>query len=831
MRINIPKKVLHIVVLLGMAALLLVLVIGYLFLYSFGNAQEIEAFDAILISLLEPVGNASLTIILSLIPAILGISYPVIIQTIMRLQDTYNSSYIVQKFREDKDHVRFVFLLKFSAGFVLLSAIYSSVLIITIVIIQTGMLLVVFFRFLEKILTFLDGEKLSMWIINQYPTPAIDVNDSIKRDYIENFMFPNWNIVMDFFEYSAEKDNGDMNYYIRSNFIIPSLNRFKEINVNIESGVELPEFVYNRFNKFLIKYSESNGLYVLYRPTFFCGQIYYSSILKFEEENIHRRTFLNIWKGLVVLMINNKHSELYLYWQDAHYFSDSMGPSIEHDENFKPKIESLRKRKYFEQRQRNLVQFHTVLCAYAFYKSQYGLLSKFWGYTKSLPERHPLIISSVNEIFTVFEDFGSHNFFSEKVLLRYWFDDVDFEEIGKNKDVSFFVRIYSALLFLKLWNQKCDETEGWMLPFPNIPIEQNKKIYLKDRVKSFSWSISWLFDNKNDALDSLDLIKVTTNIQRINIKNYSIQLNDLIDNRYSTVLLNEPIDDEALNEVPLFASKELEKVYNDFKRIAGQDVLKEERDAASDAIRDMHGLYHFSKREAFLSNSGVSYVDFDKSITFETLRRYRAHIFLKFRKNSFKSFKIEFGQQFEAIDRLQLTDGFVIVIFNTNIQFLINYYNLEILEAQDSESHDYTYKGFKVFVVHGSNDEVSEALYVLNESHLPMIKHEQDPVSVTSGLEKSRWEKMTRFNEDLGLYFSYTDYALKNESDLEIWNQKPRDYDESDPRIKLDIDFIAYCWFNKNVQMIEIIVTNEFNERQEKINELENIKPFHELVT
>ena len=103
------------------------------------------------------IDNPMFKIVLAFVPAILGIAYPLIIQTVSKLNEQYNSTHIINQFKKEILHKLFYWNLIISVALTILCFVMSLGVFI-VAFISVVSLISLFFPYLNLLLKYQNGQ-------------------------------------------------------------------------------------------------------------------------------------------------------------------------------------------------------------------------------------------------------------------------------------------------------------------------------------------------------------------------------------------------------------------------------------------------------------------------------------------------------------------------------------------------------------------------------------------------------------------------------------------------------------------------------------------------
>jgi len=773
------------------------------------------------VALQHYIGNPWMKIVLAFMPALIGIAYPLIVQTVSRLDEKYNSSHIVAQFKKEPLHNYFILNLKISVILTLLTFIFS-VTIFFLAFLSLCSLLYLFFKYLMRLLEYQNSNDLFQHLLSR-------INFDSKQE--KNKILDLWSPIVDIYKYSIVVQDKYLEGEIRYNYFYKV---FHFITTNDQKDKELIKFP-TQIN---------NGCYDII-STYLnnLNPDYYSSIEAFvgssffphayddeQKQFLHEDTLHAIWRNIILLVEHESNDKILRFWAFIHQYTDFdlKIPYAKFDDNYDETKESIDTRKKIERYRKTMIQFSTVLGAYLMYKRNFKSLHQVWNFTQSQPPRYTLMPLSMNQIFGYYFTFLATYMDESDIPLKYWFKDLDFDEMNGRTDVKFMVRKYACLLFLRQWI--IDSSYGKdPLSFPSIPATANERDYWLNRLDFFKSLVEkHLADEKLMKNLGLEIItkKYCESKHQPFPLDYIDEFKKRIEQNDAIALLEAELEEEKITKLDDYTIDLIGKTYQSFQRVAGPEVKENNRDSISDTMQAMRGSRILFDKKTFLSedDSGTTILFYDEILAQDINDKYFSHISVKFYLNAKIRYSVPHSQMFDAIDKLDLKeDQHVIVAFKINFSYLREYQNVPIIDGEGELN--YTYKSIPIYSFNKCHPSASKALYILNRNDLPMIKHKDySEIEGLPNAAKQRWESMESIRDELKLY-RRTQELNKSVDLRNEYIENGKTEEEVKNKVEVDIDFIGNCWFKKGVKIVEIKESDKFQEGGIK-DQLSNIKPF-----
>lgn len=811
------------------------------------------------------IDNSMFKIVLTFIPGMLSLAYPLIIQSIGKLNDQYSSSHITNQFKKEKLHKYFLWNLRLSVlltifGFTL------SVLIFIIAFISIISLLIIFFLYLRILLKYQSGQDLFELYLKKlefdckrikvdsmnnervvdYFKPInkvlnlityfikkswLSINNFIIKRYIsrkKSKILKYWHSMIDLYIYSIKNKNRRLETDIRELFLYKAFNFIKNCDQREKEEVEFPPAMYNSMYDIISAYIKNDEPDYYQNYELFVAKVFYSeSFSEKPEQYIHPNSMAAIWRNLILLIEHQQNDKIIEYWKWAHqYFSWELKiPESEFNSAWEQTEESLKKQKQVRQHRDTFIQFHILIGAYLLYKKNYIALRKIWFFTQSQPPIYYLFPQTPGEIFNYFSRYLYYEL-SDSDLLIFSFKSLDYYEFNNERSVRSVVAEYLVLLFMRLY----------LLPqyyygmdalshTPPIPINQQAKMRMGESMNIFIKKLENINSNMT-LLKNLDLDKITKELcKERNIKcplEYVTEYRDNLKSDFNTTVENAPLDKNKTSSLESKAVASIKSVHNDLLRIKGKDVGKLDRDFMSNHLQTIRGTSILLDREAFIEDPTIHNLNADSIIGEIISKNYYNHFAVKISQQKKKlSLIVKNGELFSAITKLNPSEDYSIINFGINLEYFRSYKDVLITEPTGNE--DFRFSSLPIYNFNGW-PHVGNKLYLIKNEFLPMIKHKDyTEIDNLPPENKGYWKSLTKIDESLKIYSKFTEMNDEPKR-KEYYIKQGKREEELKNKIEITIDFIGYCWFNKETEVIELNESSLFKEGG-IINEIDDIKP------
>lgn len=563
------------------------------------------------------------TLAVTILAALIGLSLPMIMQIVQRLDQKYSSILIANRFREELWYRCYRRLVWVSIGFSLFlpfapkSPIDCWILNHSAHLLTWGCL----------IFTLWSLNRVSNLIV-EYETPnkllgrIAEKSDNIYNDA------KRFNVFFDFMKFSMIA--GDNELYLKCNAIFGECVGLLRGNKNGQEFV-YPEYVYKAVSESLLVCQKNYDSMLL--PSL--NSPYLPMTIYFDDTGqtlMSQPTYLNLWKNLLQLASSNKEDWIKGYWVYANqYASYTLDNKRRKSEN-----------EIYEQHFRQFVQLHHVFLAYILAHNKIDLIKWTFRYTNSSLEQYLLIAKDFHSIL----EYGTELLDLFGVIIietRYTFYQEEGIRTGSYIQ-SWIMRyyVYSLLYQFNRWQHKeivsnplnfhsviSDEKEGKMML---EIIECLRNILLKEQ-KYF-----------NDLGIPEKLIhKVEEYFESIISK-----ISDKIEEYVSQVA----VDEDQIQKGKLLLNDGIKSNLSAFSVFTGRELSKFEPENFTGKISLSTSKYNYSLAQTSFLNNMVP------SLCFGIMRQVNEKYVRCILSNPAKKrYKIDFDEVEDALDALKVNES------------------------------------------------------------------------------------------------------------------------------------------------------------------------------
>lgn len=609
------------------------------------------------------------TLCIPIVAAILGIAFPIIIQTISQIDTKYNSVRLDQRFRKESLYkqlwisliIAIVALLyknflfypwKYEDGFFNWLMSNSSNII---VLLSTLYLIAILFSVVNLIIRYSDNKDLFHRILKRTKK-----KEKINKDDIQD--------LTELVKYILPKDDND------------TLRAFYKLLYEYTSGKSKNGI------KQVFEYDEWFYKTILSLHETICKESIHSSsiinendiikILIPESSNsiISDKTYFVLWRALQQQLIHNKTEWVYNYWSFAHqHIWLGLKPIwAEYDYSTKGILSILNKVEVEirEAQINRFKEFHLVLIGYILYLKKYSLIKQITSYSQSEPYQFPLVPSTLVDIVKAFE------MLSNKALEQSWYFEQYYPFIGikgvnSTNIPAAWSMSYLSLLLFRLNSFEAKYMASYLDPWelPAIPEKLNEKSALLSTTEQMIRFV----EEWNQKENLLVLEELGWNIKDDDIdplKKLNVYLGELkeaiIEKRKVLSSSKEKLDKFNRRTKEIIENNAV--VYTDVLDKCSHDFTNLDKDIINSSLSQK------MEKETLSDDQTYTHINYDEVMALIMMDEFIHLYSLSFYKHKKRHYTINSEEMFSALDRLigDKRDDYAIINFGIYLDFYLD---------------------------------------------------------------------------------------------------------------------------------------------------------------
>ncbi|MFT3995299.1 MAG: hypothetical protein QM660_13380 [Dysgonomonas sp.] len=674
--------------------------------------------------------NIKLELIIIAVPfivAILGITFPMLLQTISRIDDKYNSTRIVETFNLEERSIWFKRLLIISIIIYFVSCITLTILLLVqsklpglntclfwLSIISVIILIIFLFLYAGLISEYYIPLRLKKRLSKSYDSlqKKLDANNS-ESENINGLRLVFFKAISELFYFSLKKQDEELikelySFYAEYILKIQMRNRDQIVSYDNDFYTMLFEAteIISSTKKKTISYANGNTLLQLLMDNN-CNT------------TISEATYESIWRTLNQQLRFDRNDLIMSYWTYAHQYPQYFLQEIYLDRRYiNNEFVTLNQDTVDKQNKKreDFFEFHYAFGGLILSEGKYKLLKHIVEYTNQQPPKYILVPSSLSEVikkFILYSNDYMRPFYFES---KYSFPNTS--NINQNGIVVMWIQKYLAVLFLRQYI--IPQTYGknpLNLPSPPETFEDmNRWIENLNILKGY---IKETLDNK-ELLHELELPMTSDNWfaeQKVSSPYEFIDV--VIDEtklKYKQRKGEQEIDVDKKKEFKNITKEIIVNSINEVKSIFSENRFNQE------IIYPLSlNLYRVEDKAAFTFEQDMGYMNFDSAPAMSVGMNYKYKSTFTFNYFIKSTYVLEQKNIFHGIDHLKLEGSkHVILCFGVNLDYYKDY--LEII-ALKKIGEKYYYKTIEVINLDYNMLGLENDSYIIIEKNgLPRVQ-------------------------------------------------------------------------------------------------------------
>lgn len=654
--------------------------------------------------------NTTYSGLLSILSALFGFSYPLVIGCIERIDSKFGSTKLSERFLRECSYKCFNILLVINLAMAILSPLliewcaHAHAKIImgvqeggTILMISSALFL------FSRIISYYNIDKLQKRILDDYNT-AERKQDKVK----EEEYFIQWIDLSGELLKSADDKLVQSVYEVLSNYI------GRVYKKDSTKALEFDPYYYDgisRINEFLSK-GETRPISVNNTNSILTSLILIDSV-------VSETTYRYLWQNLKIQLFYDKDEWIMEYWKSAsekiRLFMNTtyISPYNQKGEPDTKQIENKKKQR------EEFLEFHIMLCSMLLQQKKYELLEQMLSFTQIEPPSYPLVPSTFREILDVFNSVN-HNISINPAYYESRYRMPKMHGITEGK-IAGAANCYLALLAYRIYAIRWNYGHEFVLNTGALPNTLSELASLGNNLKRFKYWIERIrddqellqvvgirsldeeIDNKAQLYDREDFLRPD-----LLVSNMQYEIHKKMEN----LKITSPLNDEKV------ASEKKELTYNIRRAMEGYEDLLKKRFEQEKYLDLNSSISEPFLNTAFSGNSDVNHFNIAGSMSSSMLENFR-NLFASafFLKHSNTDYKLSSDDLFEAIDKLALNKQHYIIAFGIYFDYYVG--TVEGLEKESA--HKYTYNKIRILSLDCSTEYFSQMLYIMEYEDLPFL--------------------------------------------------------------------------------------------------------------
>lgn len=529
-----------------------------------------------------------------------------------------------------------------------------------------------------------------------------------------------------------------------------------------------------------------------------------------QQTIISDKTYQYMWLGLRQAVLYNNSEAIKAYWEKAHQYAnfalDRIHPEYDKDFNIVNK-EALDQQKTIKEK---FVEFHYALGGLLLYHKMYDTLEYIMSWTNQQPPKYILVPSTMSEVINMymqiaFKD-GSRGF----MYYESHYPFIGVRGVNASDIIRFWIKKYMVVLFLRQYTLNTYYIYEDTLQMPRVPESMSEK---------YAWNNE--LDVLKDLLQKLCEDKGTLNVlgfQHMSDKQWFVEKDkptpsELIESFKAQI----EYDMERTRKEQSISKTKLEEFYTATLSILCPVFTQYESFFGNSSITENYnkihiiGSHQIMDKQAFVDDQEICHANADSIVAEHASFEFRQLALNIFMYMQSRRYILKEQDIWTAINNLSYDkNDFVIFSIGNNL----NYLKLKESKLQNTNG-EWSYNGIPIFDIHHSmNDLVSQSLWIIRKSDVPYLVFNK--ISNEDDISKY---KLSEIDEQYHIFASIVDVYATPTIKKELEDRKILD---AETKAVVCVDFNAEIRCKRTAKVIQLRIYSQFGNK-EQANSVEDV--------
>lgn len=529
-----------------------------------------------------------------------------------------------------------------------------------------------------------------------------------------------------------------------------------------------------------------------------------------QQTIISDKTYQYMWLGLRQAVLYNNSEAIKAYWEKAHQYANFALDRIhpEYDKGFNVvNKEALGQQKTIKEK---FVEFHYALGGLLLYHKMYDTLEYIMSWTNQQPPKYILVPSTMSEVINMymqiaFKD-GSRGF----MYYESHYPFIGVRGVNASDIIRFWIKKYMAVLFLRQYTLHSYYIYEDTLQMPRVPESMSEK---------YAWNNE--LDVLKDLLQKLCEDKGTLNVlgfQHMNDKQWFVEKDkptpsELIESFKAQI----EYDMERTRKEQSISKTKLEEFYTATLSILCPVFTQYESFFGNSSITENYnkihiiGSHQIMDKQAFVDDQEICHANADSIVAEHASFEFRQLALNIFMYMQSRRYILKEQDIWTAINNLSYDkNDFVIFSIGNNL----NYLKLKESKLQNTNG-EWSYNGISIVDIHhGINDLVSQSLWIIRRSDLPYLVFNK--ISNEEAIHKYQ---LCEIDEKYHIFASIVDVYATPTIKKELEDRKILD---AETKAVVCVDFNAEVRCKKTAKAIQLKIYSQFGGK-EQAHDISNV--------
>ena len=529
-----------------------------------------------------------------------------------------------------------------------------------------------------------------------------------------------------------------------------------------------------------------------------------------QQTIISDKTYQYMWLGLRQAVLYNNSEAIKAYWEKAHQYAnfalDRIHPEYDKDFNIVNK-EALDQQKTIKE---NFVEFHYALGGLLLYHKMYDTLEYIMSWTNQQPPKYILVPSTMSEVINMYMQIAFKDGIRGFMYYESHYPFIGVRGVNASDIIRFWIKKYMAVLFLRQYTLHSHYIYEDTLQLPRVPESMSEK---------YAWN------NELDILQDL-LQKICADTEMLEALGYQHMRDkqwfvengkpvppELIESFKAQI----EHDMERTRKEQSISKTKLEEFYTATRSILCPVFAQYQSLFSNISITENYnkisiiGSHQIMDKQAFVEDQEICHANADSIVAEHAsldFRQLALNIFIYMQS---RRYILKEQDVWTTINNLPNDkNDFVIFSIGNNL----NYLKLKESKLQNTNGA-WSYNGIPIIDIHHSmNDLVSQSLWITRKSDVPYLMFNK----ISNENDISKYQ-LSEIDEQYHIFASIVDVYATPTIKKELEDRKILD---AETKAVVCVDFNAEVRCKKTAKAIQLKIYSQFGNK-EQANSVEDV--------
>ena len=529
-----------------------------------------------------------------------------------------------------------------------------------------------------------------------------------------------------------------------------------------------------------------------------------------QQTIISDKTYQYMWLGLRQAVLYNNSEAIKAYWEKAHQYAnfalDRIHPEYDKDFNIVNK-EALDQQKTIKEK---FVEFHYALGGLLLYHKMYDTLEYIMSWTNQQPPKYILVPSTMSEVINMYMQIAFKDGIRGFIYYESHYPFIGVRGVNASDIIRFWIKKYMAVLFLRQYTLNTYYIYEDTLQMPRVPESMSEK---------YAWNNE--LDVLKDLLQKLCEDKGTLNVlgfQHMSDKQWFVEKDkptpsELIESFKAQI----EYDMERTRKEQSISKTKLEEFYTATRSILCSVFRQYESFFGNSSITENYnkihiiGSHQIMDKQAFVEDQEICHANADSIVAEHAsldFRQLALNIFIYMQS---RRYILKEQDVWTTINNLPNDkNDFVIFSIGNNL----NYLKLKESKLQNTNG-GWSYNGIPIIDIHHSmNDLVSQSLWITRKSDVPYLMFNK----ISNENDISKYQ-LSEIDEQYHIFASIVDVYATPTIKKELEDRKILD---AETKAIACVDFNAEIRCRKTAKAIQLKIYSQFGGK-EQAHDISNV--------